>query len=103
MKNIKRAVLTLATVVGLTIGMAAHANAESVKFNATPGQLQAACNKVGGQYHQSEETDHYYCVTQSGLGGCNPRGQCSYTVSDPAARSNGPTIPQLIAPAGVAN
>ena len=99
-KHTSRAVVA-AAFAALALVVAAPAGAETVKFNATAGQLETACKKVGGDYHQST-SGNYYCVTKTGVGGCNPQGDCTYNRSGPAAKPGAPTIPQVVATVGVA-
>jgi hypothetical protein len=99
-KHVTRAVVA-AAFAALALVAAAPAAAESVKFNATAGQLQTACKKVGGDYHQST-SGNYYCVTKTGVGGCNPQGDCSYNPSGPAPKPGAPTLLQVVGTVGVA-
>lgn len=102
MKIINRVVLTAVAGLGIAIGVAAPASAEAVKFNATPGQLETACKKVGGDYHHSQESFNYYCITKTGVAGCNMQGDCTYTPSATKPRPGTQTFPQVVATVGVA-
>jgi hypothetical protein len=54
-----------------------------------------------GDYHQST-SGNYYCVTKTGVGGCNPQGDCSYNPSGPAPKPGAPTLLQVVGTVGVA-
>jgi hypothetical protein len=104
MKKFNRAVTTAVIGMALALGGAATANAEKISFNATPGQFEAACKKAGGAYFPGAQTNSGAagCVTSDVIAECDDNGSCTAWAAPTRRQPGGPSLPELVAAAGIA-